>query len=292
MQLENIKSVLSFLGDSILILNENSEILYCNRAFCDLFGYTPDQVLNKNMSILVGQKYSVHNRSGFSDNKNADKSLKEMLENNTLLCEDSQGRKFQTEISISSLQTDHETLEIALVHDISSHEKAMREKEILIRTDFLTTLHNKRYLDELTGPESSLLTQYTSIGVLYLDLDKFKPVNDQYGHNTGDEVLKVISLRMKNSIRCSDMAFRVGGDEFVIFVFNVQNDKDLFALARKVGDSIENLIHVAGKTIHVKASIGACLYPYHINDIQKAVNLADTMMYRAKGQGKTIATVH
>ena len=292
MQLENIKSVLSFLGDSIIILNENSEILYCNKAFCELFGYTPDQVLNKSLSILVGQKYLVNNRAGFSDYQNAGKSLKEMLEGNTLLCEDSQGRQFQTEISISSLQTDHETLEIALVHDISSHEKDKKEKELLIRTDFLTTLYNKRYLTELTDLESTLLTKYTSIGILYLDLDKFKPVNDQYGHNTGDEVLKVISLRMKNSIRCTDMAFRVGGDEFVIFVFNVQNDKDLFALARKVSDSIENQIHIAGQTIHVKASIGACLYPYHINDIKEAVNLADTMMYRAKEQGETIATVH
>ncbi len=292
MQLENIKAVLSFLGDSIIILNKNAEILYCNSAFCDLFGYTSEQVLNKNLSILVGQNHKISNRSGLSKYKNSCSSLKEMLENNTLLCEDSQGRQFQTEISISSLQTDNETLEIALVHDISSHEQEKREKEILIRSDFLTTLYNKRYLHELTEPDSSFLANYDSIGVLYLDLDKFKPINDQYGHETGDEVLKVISLRIKNSIRFSDMAFRVGGDEFVIFIFNVQTEEDLFTLARKVCDSIENLTHVAGQTIHVRASIGACLYPYHVDDIQKAINLADQMMYQAKETGETIATVH
>ncbi|HEY8605831.1 MAG TPA: CHASE domain-containing protein [Noviherbaspirillum sp.] len=153
--------------------------------------------------------------------------------------------------------------------------------------DALTGLPNRKLLDERVGQAlAKARRSQGSIALLFIDLDRFKPVNDNFGHAYGDLLLKDVALRLQGCMRESDTASRLGGDEFVALLTDIDGE----AAARKVADKILQRLtapyEVAGHTFHISASIGAALYPQHGSDGKTLVRSADLAMYEAKNAGR------
>jgi len=124
------------------------------------------------------------------------------------------------------------------------------------------------------------------IGLLFIDLDNFKPVNDEYGHALGDELLKHVARRMKNAVRQSDMVCRIGGDEFIVLVPGVQDEMIALGIAEKIRSHLCTAFLIGEHRINISCSIGVSLYPDHGKEEKTLLRHADQAMYRAKDQGR------
>lgn len=125
------------------------------------------------------------------------------------------------------------------------------------------------------------------LGLAYLDLDGFKPINDQYGHHAGDEILKTIAKRVQQVLRLSDTTARLGGDEFALILPGIRVPDDLDIVMPKVLDAISQPIDIGDTMVSVQGSIGVALYPDHSEDIDRLCRFSDAAMYQAKEQNST-----
>uniref|UniRef100_UPI003563948E diguanylate cyclase domain-containing protein n=1 Tax=Thiomicrorhabdus sp. TaxID=2039724 RepID=UPI003563948E len=153
--------------------------------------------------------------------------------------------------------------------------------------DELTGLFNRHILDQAQGLNLVLPhDQSTPYAVFFFDLDGFKPINDQYGHHIGDEVLKIVAKRLQSSVREQDILIRLGGDEFALIAPKLSMVKHAERLGQKLLHKIQDPIHVEGHILQLGASIGIALYPKHSDNLDKLISLADDAMYTAKESGK------
>jgi diguanylate cyclase (GGDEF)-like protein len=121
---------------------------------------------------------------------------------------------------------------------------------------------------------------------LFIDLDKFKPVNDNFGHAYGDLLLKEVAKRLQSCMRESDTASRLGGDEFVALLSGVEDDEAMLRVADKILRGLTEPYDIAGHTFHISASIGAAVYPHDGGDAKSLIRSADMAMYAAKNAGR------
>lgn len=153
--------------------------------------------------------------------------------------------------------------------------------------DPLTGLPNRKLLDErLQQALAAAKRNGGHIALLFIDLDKFKPVNDNYGHAYGDLLLKEVAQRLRSSVRASDTASRLGGDEFVALLPEVENEHDVRVVADKILHRLMMPYPIAGHTFEISASIGAAMYPEDGADSKSLTRSADLAMYEAKNSGR------
>ncbi|MBU1310260.1 MAG: diguanylate cyclase [Gammaproteobacteria bacterium] len=152
--------------------------------------------------------------------------------------------------------------------------------------DQLTGLPNRELFDDrVRSAMARAQREQGQFALLYLDLDKFKQVNDLHGHQVGDELLQHTAQRILTGLRHSDTVARFGGDEFVILLEQVDSADSAMALAEKVRSALESPFALAGHLLQVLPSIGVALYPSHSQDIKALLLLADNAMYQAKSSG-------
>ena len=153
--------------------------------------------------------------------------------------------------------------------------------------DALTALPNRMMFGQLLNHEIQVAQRYRrSFAVMFIDLDRFKIVNDTLGHEAGDKLLQEVSTRFKDCLRASDVVSRLGGDEFVVLLQEVTNAEQITIAARKLLSAAMKPIVVQGQECRVTASIGICMYPADAQDEQSLMKNADIAMYLAKEQGK------
>lgn len=153
-------------------------------------------------------------------------------------------------------------------------------------TIFLTDLPNLSYFRELL--QATLLRAKRRddwMGLLFVDLDRFKPVNDTYGHAAGDQVLSTVASRLSTALREIDVAARVGGDEFAVILESLTGVSDAAVVAEKISKLVQRPIRIDGQQIAVGASIGIAIYPIDGPDAQTLLRRADAAMYEAKRVG-------
>lgn len=174
---------------------------------------------------------------------------------------------------------------IGKIINIDLHKKELARLETKAMRDPLTGALNKeytkifieRYMDE--NPDKN--------GMLFVvDIDKFKEVNDTYGHIAGDTVIIEVIKAITKSFRSSDIVGRIGGDEFVVFACNVQKKEDQIKQAKKLQDVLRQPVEFNGKVIHKSASIGIAMFPDHGTTYQELVECADKALYAVKGSGR------
>jgi len=155
-------------------------------------------------------------------------------------------------------------------------------------TDQLTGLFNRRYLEEILDKiAASAIRENSLLGILMIDIDYFKKVNDTLGHDAGDEVLKELSKVLVNSVRDSDFVVRFGGEEFIIILQNIKNEEGIIKVAEKIRESFANTkIAVSGKTLTKTISIGISIFPKDTKKIWEAIKYADLALYEAKHTGR------
>ncbi|MDD5299746.1 MAG: diguanylate cyclase [Gallionella sp.] len=166
-------------------------------------------------------------------------------------------------------------------------------------------IHQQAYYDHLTGLPNRMLfqdrfrqalanaqRQGTEMALLFLDLDNFKPINDSLGHDIGDKVLKVVTARLTSCLREGDTLARIGGDEFVILLLNIDGKEDASSVAQKVIDIISEPILMKARDMQIGCSIGISIFPKDGADYDALLKNADTAMYRAKEKGRNNFQFH
>ncbi|MBI3774111.1 MAG: EAL domain-containing protein [Gammaproteobacteria bacterium] len=164
---------------------------------------------------------------------------------------------------------------------------ADRQMRYLAFHDGLTGLANRVLLmDRLRHGIARAARQKKMLGLVFVDLDHFKWVNDTLGHATGDEVLKNMAARLKQAVRDSDTVVRLGGDEFVLLIENMRGSQDVATVAQKVLDSIQAPLRIGGREVQLGGSLGIAVYPSDGYDADQLMTNADTAMYRVKEGGR------
>lgn len=153
--------------------------------------------------------------------------------------------------------------------------------------DLLTGLPNRsQLLENLEHAIQLAQRQESKLAVLFLDLDRFKYINDSLGHHIGDELLKEVALRVKSRLRCSDTLARLGGDEFVILLESLDDNSTPAKVAQNILDTLQTPMDVAGFHLNISASIGIAFYPDDADNIHSLIKNADNAMYQAKELGR------
>jgi len=156
----------------------------------------------------------------------------------------------------------------------------------LAQYDHLTGLVNRGlFRDRLIQAMARSKRLHQPLGLMLLDLDKFKSVNDTFGHDVGDDLLKAVSERLKICIREVDTVARMGGDEFTIILEGVASEQSIVVVAKRITESISTVFEIKGHTISIGISIGITVYPQDDQSIDELLKHADSAMYRAKQQG-------
>lgn len=177
-----------------------------------------------------------------------------------------------------------------MAYDISARRQQEATMRRLAFSDPLTGLANRALLErELEAALGSAARQGRALCLLFIDLDRFKPINDRYGHAAGDAVLREIAARIQRVIRVGDLACRIGGDEFVVLLPAVRQASDGERVAAKLRAAIAAPIEFAGQVMDVGASIGVVVSPDAGEDVAQLLHAADLAMYRAKQAGRSAA---
>lgn len=198
-------------------------------------------------------------------------------------------------ISSPLLDNEDNCYGIIQVHrDVTEHlnirkdlEKQKDEFNYQARFDTLTDLPNRLFFnEELLHSIKKSKTNQTKIALLFIDLDRFKEVNDTLGHACGDRVLQEAARRIKNTLRADDTLFRLGGDEFIIIMENISNPEDASKLAQRIVSALEEPMTLRQNTIYISSSIGVSIYPDDSLNAADLVRCADSAMYKAKEDGR------
>jgi diguanylate cyclase (GGDEF)-like protein len=176
-------------------------------------------------------------------------------------------------------------LEIRLLHE--GARSAATTHEILAKQDPLTGLGNRRLLTErISAALANARRNENAMAVVYLDLDGFKQINDTLGHGVGDALLKIVARRLKSVVREEDTVGRVGGDEFMIALWQVANAGDVATVAEKLLEIVSQPYFIEERNVSVTTSAGIGIYPDHGEDAESLMKSADAALYEAKRGGK------
>ena len=179
------------------------------------------------------------------------------------------------------------------ITDITDRKIAEDRIIHLAQFDFLTNLPNRALLsDRLQQALSKAKREHKNLALMFIDLDNFKPINDNLGHAVGDKLLEKVAVRMLNCVRESDTLSRIGGDEFVVLLPNAESDNDAKTVADKIRQSIDAPFEIDDYTLNITISIGIAIYPEHGEDEISLSKNADSAMYQAKELGRNTVVVY
>lgn len=283
-RLELAAGVFTHAWEGIMIISPADAIIEVNAAFSRITGYDRDEVLGRAPGMLDSDRQGPE----FHDAMR------------TALARDGQwsgemwsrrksGEEYVAATTISAVRgADGRTQNyVALFADITTIKEQQRQLEHIAHYDALTRLPNRVLLaDRLQQAMAQCQRRERSLAVAYLDLDGFKAVNDRHGHNIGDELLITLALRMKEALREGDTLARIGGDEFVAVLVDLEHIDDCDPVLARLLQAAAAPATVGGAALQVSASIGVTLYPQDNADADHLMRHADQAMYQAKQAGK------
>ena len=293
------RDVLEAAPDALVLVNGAGNIALANEPAEQLFGYSRGELLGQAVEILLPTCYRdahLRHRAAYT----TDLRRRPVGGGPELFGLRKDGAEFPVEISLAPLASRRGTFVMIAVRDISARKRAeaehrhlVRERALyaeisrLARQDTLTGLPNRVLLhDRLSLALASASRHGQKLGVVFLDLDRFKHVNDSLGHGTGDALLQSVAGRLTANVRRTDTVSRQGGDEFVILLSEVRRRDDLAMAAAKIMAAINAPHHVAGQELHVTASLGIAVYPDDGEEVETLIRHADIAMYHAKDHGR------
>ncbi len=197
------------------------------------------------------------------------------------------GSLYPVEVRLQLSYAETPPVFVAVITDITERAQAQERLQYLAHHDSLTGLPNRAlFLERLDHALTRARWTKRPLAILFLDLDRFKNINDTLGHDIGDSALRVASERLISCVREGDTVARFGGDEFTVLLEDMANSDDVPNVAQKILDSLSRPFDVEGREFVVTTSIGISLYPNDGDDSLKLLRKADTAMYRAKEQGR------
>ena len=277
-------SVFSHSREGIIITDAAANIVDINEAFTTITGYQRDEVLGMNPRLLKSGRHGPE----FYENLWRDLNTKGHWYGE-IWNRRKNGEEYVEMISITRVlngsgQTHNY---VALFSDITTMKEHQQQLEHIAHYDALTDLPNRLLLvDRLGQAMANAQRRGSSLALVYLDLDGFKAVNDQHGHLVGDGLLVAVAQRMREGLREVDTLARIGGDEFVAVLVDLENPQDCKPLLERLLRSVADPVTVGETILQVSASIGVTIYPKDEADADQLVRHADHAMYVAKQSGK------
>jgi len=284
--------------DIIYILDQDGHFTFINERIETLLGFSKEEIVGKHYSFLVHQDDIEQAKYVFNERRIGNRAAKN-IELRLKCKDDGRTRHFQNrtlciELSAMGMYTDEDTRRknymgtYGIARDITERKVAEETINFQAYHDLLTKLPNRALLrDRLSLAISQAKRADESLAVMFLDLDRFKNINDSLGHMIGDELLQQVSIRLKDCIREGDTLARFGGDEFTLLLPDLSNSRDDAArLAQKITQALKQPFIVDNHELYVSASIGIALYPQDGTHMDTLIKHADVAMYHAKGLGK------
>jgi diguanylate cyclase (GGDEF)-like protein/PAS domain S-box-containing protein len=258
----------------IIFLKENGDILEANPVALKSYGYTINEITGLNIRDLRDSSSLNEFESQFQQAIKSGVFFESIHKRKD-------GSVFPVEVSSIASDFDENKIIMSIIRDISDRKKLESELIYLANHDFLTGVPNRTYVMNQFGAMcDNALMRHEQLAVLFFDIDKFKRINDTYGHEFGDVVLKEISKRIQSVV--TGLFGRVGGDEFVILQPFISSKQEIITLVEHVIREFERLIIHNGVSVNVTTSIGISIFPKDSIDISKLLSYADNAMYDAK----------
>ena len=276
-----LSDLLNMLPDAIVIVDGKGRITFANRHTEGLLGYTPGELENQPLERLIPKQYRADHKVHLARFQEHGQAMA-MGDRPLIYGLDKSGSEIPISVSITNLDLEGERFSIAVMHDSGDLQSEITEVTSRAETDLLTGIGNRLQLSQLlkTAIENS-----RPFSLLYLDLEKFKPFNDNYGHEVGDKVLQIVARRLQALVRSEDLAVRVGGDEFVLYLDGLVDSGILEQRAAAVADSVARRFHIGDLSGTVGVNIGGAAFPRDGDNEHDLINIADQNMYQAKQAG-------
>jgi len=276
--------VYAYTSEAMVVTDPHGVVLDINPAFSKITGYSANEIIGRRLNILSSGRHDrefyrvmwgeLHQKGNWSgDIYNVRKN----------------GEEFIERLTITTSHNEDGTVNsyIGLFTDVTK----LRQREAVIwrqaHYDHLTQLPNRQMFQEnlLCAIEESRRREKV-FTLVFLDLDFFKEVNDTFGHDEGDELLRQVAARLQSCVRSTDLVARLGGDEFVLILHDTKNQEDIFTVCYKVLDLIARPYHLASNTVNISVSAGVTFYPQDGQDGVSLLKHADLAMYAAKEKGR------
>jgi diguanylate cyclase (GGDEF)-like protein/PAS domain S-box-containing protein len=271
--------------EGVMVTDGEGYIRMVNQAFTKLTGYMESEAIGKRPSILKSGK---HERR-FYESLWGDLQSKGHWQGEIWNRRKS-GEIYPELLSISSVHDDQEQLKyyVGVFSDISQLKQTEAKLEYLAHHDPLTHLANRRlFMSQLEYGLKTAHRKQEQVALLVMDLDRFKDINDSYGHLIGDELLQLVAGRLNHRLRESDMVTRLGGDEFAVLMQGIDHPEDAAILASEIIQTLGEPCQLReGLEIQIGTSIGISLYPEHGATAETILQHADSALYQAKKEGR------
>ncbi len=284
--------------DIIYVLNQEGHFTFINERIESLLGFSKETLIGKHYSFLVHHDDMEKAKYVFNERRIGNRASKNI--ELRLKCKDEKAdRHFNTrtisiELSSMGMYDDDQKNSnrylgtYGIARDVTERKLAEETINFQAYHDLLTKLPNRALLrDRLSLAISQAKRNGEKLAVMFLDLDRFKNINDSLGHMIGDELLQHVSTRLKDCIREGDTLARFGGDEFTLLLPKITDERnDPAMLAEKITDALKQPFLIDGHELYVSTSIGIAVYPQDGTQIEHLIKHADIAMYHVKGQGK------
>ena len=283
-------TVFESTGEGLFITDSEQRIIRINPAFSDITGYEADEVLGRTPGFLASGR---HGRDFYGRMWHAIETQGRWQ--GEIWDRRKNGETFVSWQNIAAVR-DAEgevTNYVGVMGDITSSKQIEERLSYAANHDPLTRLPNRNLFQErLSRALARAHRNRGLVAVMFVDLDRFKEVNDTLGHLAGDRLLQQVAERISASIRQGDTVARLSGDEFTVMLEDVEDPRDAALVAHKVLKILSEPFHIGSDVVKISSSIGVSIYPMDAADSQSLVRLADAAMYRAKQQGRNAYRFH
>jgi diguanylate cyclase (GGDEF)-like protein/PAS domain S-box-containing protein len=275
---QRLRSLFQQAGDAILIIDREQRVVSVNGRACSHFGYTEAEFLTLRVheidsGFAYGPELLGPLRAGHTQLLRITKQRKD-------------GSTFPAEVQVSRFEDGGEEYFLAIVRDLTDRVKAEQRLRELATHDSLTGLPNRTLLHERLQEMLDNCPPGAMVAVLFLDLDRFKEVNDSLGHDLGDALLCEVAARLRAVLRPEDTVARLGGDEFVVAAHCAYGREGARGIATRLLETLASPVRVGAQEVMAAASIGIGMYPEDGATRELLFQSADTAMYRAKAGGR------
>ena len=276
-----LNTVLNSLSDAVLVTSPDGIVKSCNEATQRLLGYRESDLLDKPLISFIDDAH----RSAFDLTNSAPEARETVLRT-------ASGQTIPVSMASSAITTEDPQFQgnIYVARNITERKRAERRIRYLARYDTLTKMPNRMQFQHLLQQSIARARRnQRSLALLYLDLDRFKEVNDTFGHAAGDRTLEILSERLTRSLSKDTVIGRLAGDEFAMFVDDLPPDVDnraaIGSLARTLLDEISRTFYVNQQEVYLTASVGIAICPYDAENVIDLIRNADAAMYHSKQNG-------
>lgn len=280
------EQVLANSREAVMITDTDNRIVSVNRAFSTTTGYSEQEVVGKNPGMLASGRHDQDFYHALWHQLSV-----EGIWRGEIWDKRKNGEIYPKWLDISAVHDRNGALSnyIAIFSDLTERKETESQIEFLAYHDPLTRLPNRLLLhDRFKQALACAARENTMVAVLFLDLDKFKQVNDTLGHDAGDQLLQMASKRLMQSVRETDTVSRVGGDEFVVLLSDLRAIDTVTHIAEKILAQLSEPFTIGNIEVNSSLSIGIAMYPDDGQDLDTLLRMADASMYHAKNCGRNI----